>query len=161
MTNPPTRVRVVLLSPNNRVLLIKYRNSGPSGEPRPCWILAGGGRESGETIKQAAAREIAEETGMNDVRLGPVVWYGEDDQRGRDWNVVFREHFIVAFAPTEEIDQSGWTDHERRQILETRWWTVEELRTSTDVIYPPGLADYLSPLLAGHYPVEVLTLPRV
>jgi ADP-ribose pyrophosphatase YjhB (NUDIX family) len=141
--------------------LIKYRNVGPSGQPRPCWTLAGGGRENGETIEQAALREIAEETGMTDVRLGPVVWYGEDGQRGGDWNVVFKEHFILAFASTEAIDQSGWTDHERRQILETRWWTLEELRASKDVIYPFRLADQLAPLLAGDYPLEILTLPRI
>ena len=39
-----TRVRVLLLSPANRLLLIKYRNIGPSGDPSPCWTTAGGGR---------------------------------------------------------------------------------------------------------------------
>lgn len=154
-------MRVVLLSPNDRVLMIKYRNLGPSGTPRPCWTLAGGGREDGETIEQTAAREIAEETGMIDVRLGPVVWYGEDGHRSGDWKFVFREHFIVAFAPTEALDQSGWTDHERREILETCWWTIEDLRVTDEVIYPPGLADHLLPLLRGHYPAEILALPAI
>lgn len=157
----PTRVRVVLLSPRARVLLIKYRNVGPSGQPRPCWTLAGGGREDGETIEQAAVREIAEETGMAEVRLGPVVWYGEDSHRSGDWKVVFKEHFILAFAATEAIDRSGWTDHERREILETRWWSVEELRMSNDAVYPLELAAYLEPLLAGDYPAGILMLPKI
>ncbi len=160
MTNP-TRVRVVLLSPSARVLMIKYRNVGPTGQSRPCWTLAGGGREAGETIEQAAVREIAEETGMTDVRLGPVVWYGEDGHRSGDWKIVFKEHFILAFSPTEAIDRAGWTDHERREILETRWWSLEDLRTSKDVVYPFALADHLQPLLAGDYPAEILTLPRI
>ena len=156
-----TRVRVVLISPGGRVLMIKYRNLGPSGAPRPCWTLAGGGREPGETIAQTALREIAEETGMTDVRLGPVVWYGEDGHRSGDWKFVFKEHFIVAFASTEALDKSGWTDHERREILETRWWTIEDLRTTDDVIYPPGLADHLRPVLEGQYPAEILMLPTL
>jgi 8-oxo-dGTP pyrophosphatase MutT (NUDIX family) len=156
-----TRVRVVLLSPSARVLLIKYRNAGPSGEERPCWILAGGGCDAGETIEQTAVREIAEETGMTDVRLGPVVWYGEDGHRSGDWKFVFQEHFILAFAATETIDRSGWTEHEQSEILETRWWSLEELRACEDTVYPFALADHLEPLLAGDYPAGILTLPRI
>ncbi|CAN5377267.1 NUDIX hydrolase [soil metagenome] len=148
----PTRVRVILLSPRARVLMIKYRNVGPSGQPRLCWTLPGGGREDGETIEQAAMREIGEETGIAEVRLGPVVWYGEDGHRSGDWKVIFKEHFILAFTATEDIDRGGWTDHERREILETRWWSVEELRMSRDAVYPFELAAYLEPLLAGDYP---------
>ena len=157
----PNRVRVLLFSQTGRILLIKYLNTGQSGAPRPCWILAGGGLEDGETIQQAALREVAEETGMNDVRLGPVVWYGEDGHRSGDWNVLFKEHFIIAFAPAETIENSGWTEHERRQILETRWWTVEELRSSDEPIYPRRLADLLDPLVRGEYPSKVVTLPPI
>ena len=141
--------------------MMKYRNLGPSGQPRPCWTLAGGCREEGETIEQTAVREIAEETGMSDLRLGPVVWYGEDSHRSGDWKVVFKEHFILAFASSEAVDRGGWTDHERRQILETRWWSTEELRMSKEVVYPFALADYLEPLLAGDYPAGILTLPGI
>jgi 8-oxo-dGTP pyrophosphatase MutT (NUDIX family) len=133
-TVEPGRVRVLLLSPSQRLLLIKYRNRGPSGAPRPCWTTAGGGCEPGETLQQTALREIAEETGMTGVRLGPVVWYGEDGHRSGDWQVLFREHFIVAFAPSEDIDASGWTEHERREILETRWWTLDDLRATDEVV---------------------------
>ncbi len=157
----PTRVRVLLLSPRRRILLIKYRNTGPTGVPRPCWMTAGGGLEDGETIEQAALREIAEETGMIDVRLGPVVWYGEDSHRSGDWNALYKEHFIVAFAPTETVDDGGWTEHERQQVVETRWWTIDSLRQSTERIYPFGLADLLEPIMDGIYPTEIVSLPPI
>ena len=98
---------------------------------------------------------------MAKVRLGPVVWYGEDSHRGRDWKVVFKEHFILAFASTEAIDGNGWSDHERREILETRWWSVEDLRMSKDTVYPFDLAAYLEPPLVGDYPAGILTLPKI
>ena len=157
----PTRVRVLLLSPRNRLLLIKYRNTGPTGAARPCWITAGGGREADEPIERAALREIREETGLPSVRLGPVVWYGEDSHRSGDWKITFKEHFILAFAPTETITDHDWTEHERNQIIEMRWWTIEELGTTTETIYPVGIADLLEPLLSGSYPAEVVNLPPI
>jgi hypothetical protein len=95
------------------------------------------------------------------VRLGPVVWYGEDSHRSGDWKLLYREHFIVAFAAGEEIDTSGWTDHERREVVETRWWSLENLKTTDEVIYPFGLPELLAPLLSGIYPDEIVTLPPI
>jgi 8-oxo-dGTP pyrophosphatase MutT (NUDIX family) len=153
-------VRVLLLSPEGRLLPFKYRNTGPNGAERPHWTTVGGGRDEAETIEQTAAREAAEETGLAGIRLGPIVWYGEDSQRSA-WDVVLKEHFIVAFAPSETVDTVAWTDHERRQILDYRWWKSDEIRKSSEVIYPPGLADLLEPVLAGNYPPGPIILPAI
>lgn len=155
MPSPPSRVRVILLSPRGRLLLIRYRNTDRSGVDRPCWTTAGGGIEAGETITDAALREIEEETGLTAVSLGPVVWYGEDNIRSGDWGVTFKEHFIVARSTTEDVETDRWTDHERTQVLEMRWWSVQEIGESSDTIYPLGLHDLLVPILAGEYPSEL------
>ncbi len=155
------RVRIILVSPGARVLMFKYRNIGPTGVSSPCWTLVGGGREDGETLEQTALREVVEETGVTDVRLGPVVWYGEDSHRSGGWNVRHREHFILAFAGSEAIQESGWTEHEQAEILETRWWRLEDLRHTDEPIYPFGLAGLLEPLLRGEHPKQVVTLPPI
>lgn len=111
--------------------------------------------EAGETIADAALREISEETGLSAVRLGPVVWYGEDSRRSGDWGVTFKEHFIVAHSKTEALRKDGWTEHERQQILDMRWWSTQELSESCDLIYPIGLHELLLPILAGEYPTEL------
>lgn len=154
----PGRVRVLLLSPDRRLLLINYRNTDRSGTPMPCWLTPGGGLEPGETLFEAAAREVEEEAGITDVQIGPVVWYGEDSRRSGDWNITFKEHFVVATSPSEAFGATRWTDHEMSQILGMRWWTLEELQRSADVIYPRGLAGLLEPLLQGRYPSKMLVL---
>lgn len=154
-------VRVLLISPQKRVLLFKYRNTAPNGREHPCWSTAGGGRDPGETIEQTAAREVFEETGISAVQLGPVVWYGEDGERGGDGEILFKEHFIVAFAPSETLDTSGWTDWEREQIVAIRWWSPAELRESGENIFPRDLGTLIEPVLAGAYPPAPIILPPI
>lgn len=154
-------VRVLLLSPQKRVLLIKYRNIGRDGVSRPCWTTAGGGIDEGETIQQTAAREIVEETGITSAVLGPIVWYCEDSRRSGDWQVRHKEHFVVALSPTEELQHHGWTEHERGEILEMRWWEGADIAASSETIYPPDLGNALKPILDGVYPDRVARLPDV
>lgn len=154
-------VRVLLLSPQKRLLLIKYRNVGKDGVSRPCWTTAGGGGDDGETALQAAAREIVEETGIASAVLGPIVWYCEDSRRSGAWQVRHKENFVVAFSPTEALQRHGWTEHERDEILEMAWWTAEDIAASSETIYPPNLGAALKPILDGVYPDGVARLPDV
>jgi ADP-ribose pyrophosphatase len=72
-------VGVVVLD-EGRVLLVRRRNPPAEG----IWSVPGGAVELGETVRQAARREVREETGL-DVQIGEVVDVVEviaSDERG-------------------------------------------------------------------------------
>jgi ADP-ribose pyrophosphatase YjhB (NUDIX family) len=158
MRERPT-VRVLLIRPDKRLLLIRYEDPRVLPKFRHFWATVGGAMEPGETVEQSALREIEEETGLRDVKLGPVVWYGEPVIPINDEPIQFREYYIVAHANDAPLSQDKWTELERNTIREMRWWTPREISASKDRIFPFVLADWLPEILEGSYPSEVRRIP--
>lgn len=78
------------------------------------WTFPKGKLDPGETLGQAAEREVLEETGFRCRRVErlPIVRY--KDGRGRQKIVVYwlMEVLEGAFSPNEEVDAVGWFDLE-------------------------------------------------
>jgi len=68
---PLVGVGVVLID-DGRILLVQ-RGHEPS---KGLWAVPGGKVDLGETLRDAAVREVAEETGL-EVEIGDVIWVGE------------------------------------------------------------------------------------
>ena len=47
-----------------------------------------------------------------------------------------------------EPSSSEWTDLERATIRGHRWWSIDELRATTDTVFPEDLPAELERLLA-------------
>ena len=139
--------RVLLLDPRGRILLMKGRLPSDPGAPG-AWFTVGGGVEPGETLSEAALREIREETGFQDASVGPVLWEGEQlhhDRKGRPVRVL--ERFMVARCAGGEPGREGWQALELEFVDDIRWWTQAELAACVEPVFPTDLAERLADVL--------------
>jgi 8-oxo-dGTP pyrophosphatase MutT (NUDIX family) len=126
------------------------------------WFTPGGGVEPGETIEQAATRELWEETGLRIApdQLGPVV---AETSGYADLGFaagMFHDLFYFQRAPAGFlVDTSGWQPVEASTMSGHRWWTVEEVEAAPKIVFPFELAPLARDLLAGRLPSRPVQLP--
>ncbi|MEU8627691.1 NUDIX domain-containing protein [Streptomyces sp. NPDC048669] len=141
--------RAVVLDARQRVLLLRYEENGGF------WATPGGSLESGEDYPTAVLRELGEELGATDVLL--VAQIAERSQNhpvgGREVRQV--EKYFLARIAASDIDQSRATQTDN--IQSSRWWTLSELRATSETVYPSGLADLIADILSNGTPEQQLS----
>ena len=154
--------RGLVLDPDDRLLLIAYEAVCDVDPARPglrrFWFTPGGGREEGESYEQALTRELEEEIGAAGVPAGP--WVG----RREGPLLLFRKqchvrerHFSVRL-PSPAIDASRLPETEGDPVLDVRWWELEVLAASGEVVEPGGLVGLARRIAAGDLPQEPVAL---
>ena len=122
----------------------------PAQPAHDCWERPGGGLAEGEDTAATCRRELAEETGITDVEIGPVVWLRESVFRYRE-----REHHRfdwvhLARLAGERRQARRWTTNEEATVLGERWWTLPELEAAAGVRFlPRRLAALVGRILRG------------
>jgi len=135
--------RVLLLDPAGRVLML--RGCDPVRPEHRYWFTVGGGLEPGESLADAAVREVFEETGL---RITPAALAGpvrsDVVQFPFDGRWYTQEQFFfVLRAAAFDADLTNLDDYEVRSIDGTRWWSVSELEQTDERFYPGDLVRLL------------------
>lgn len=137
--------RVIVLDPEDRVLLFRYDDGPPNGRH---WCTPGGGLDDGEDYPAGARRELAEETGWTDVPLRGQVYEQTITMGYADTVVRQHERFFLARVSTARrgLGQVA-AMHLSDGIASWHWWTLAELDATEEVIWPAGLADLIRGLV--------------
>jgi len=155
-----TSARVLVIDSDGRVLLF-HGYGGGTRRARPEWTAPGGRVGPRESLAEAAARELREETGLvaAPAELGRAVAVGVGTW-GTERGVVlgFDWHFYLRVRGCE-VDASGWDAHEREMIMGFRWWSPAEIKASNERIFPCGLAHLVDRLARGDVPETPQVLP--
>ncbi|MCH8983258.1 MAG: NUDIX hydrolase [Acidobacteria bacterium] len=99
---------------DGKILLIKRRNEPGKG----LWAVPGGKVEYGETLRDAAVREVKEETGL-DIVVGPLIWSGESiSAHGHLVLIDFLGSVLGGeLAASDDAEQALWVDVEKANEL--------------------------------------------
>ena len=158
--NARESIKIVLLNNKKELLLLLTDDSSiKTGEGRyngRFYQLVGGKMEEGESVLEAARRELFEETGLTskDVHFGNVIWKGKLDLNIHGELTHINQRFILARTNKLSVTLKNLTNEEKKTCQELRWMNLDEIKNSDTNICPRRLPVYLKDVLEGNIPVD-------
>ena len=147
-------VRAVLLTSENEILLMKFEE--PASR-RQFWITPGGARETNEEARACLIRELNEETGLRDVRVGPLLW---KRRHTFEWNgneVRQHEQFYLVETVWFEPTMDGNPEKgEKSAFRGFRWWSIAQIEASSETFAPRRIAELLDSIARSGPPERPL-----
>lgn len=131
-----TTARVLPVAPDGRVLLL--HGWDPARPDQSFWFTIGGAAEDGESMAEAAVRELSEEAGItvSAEELGePLVSNTiEFDWGGR--RIVQGQTFFAVAVPSREVSFAGQDEWEQASIDRHAWLSAAEVLADPDPVHP-------------------------
>jgi 8-oxo-dGTP pyrophosphatase MutT (NUDIX family) len=141
--NPRLRLRraarLIVLDGEGRALMFRYDVPGRA----PFWVTVGGECEPDESFEDAARRELLEETGIiadpgpQIAQMTPEFITVEGEPVQAD------ERFFLVRVNEARIDTSRHTELEQALMTQHRWFTLAELESWHEAVFPGELADMI------------------
>lgn len=128
-------VRVIILDEEEKVLMVKQSHEG-----KDIWMVPGGGIEDGENSKEAAVREVLEETGL-EIRVKSLLWHVEEvsPERGQR----FVNYFLAEVTGGElGLGKDPEFDQENQVLREVRFLSKNEI-LKLEKVHPAIMKDEL------------------
>jgi 8-oxo-dGTP pyrophosphatase MutT (NUDIX family) len=131
--------RVLVLDPAGRILLLQ--GFDPAVPDYRFWFTIGGGADPGESLAQAAARELREESGIvaDAAALGEPIWrrVARFSYNGQPYRQ--EEEYFALRTGAVEVSLDGLDEEERATVTAHRWWSAAELEATSEPFVPPEL----------------------
>lgn len=138
--------RIVVLNQDQQVLLFRFAYSRGILSGLVYWATPGGEVEGDESFEQAASRELFEETG---IKLNPGA-FGEQIARRQfeltlpdGERVMADDRFFTIKVDNPLLSKVHLTELECEVMAEHKWWSIEELCSSGEKIFPTDIAQIL------------------
>lgn len=135
------------------------------------WEIPGGGVEGDEPTAVAAARELYEETGIDQVEMGPCVWIQHVRFDFAGFHFDQREWVHLARGDGGDYRPTGLETIEALAFEGARWWPLPELAAAAAHdgsdgagrlrVLPPWLPERLPAVLDAGVPAQPLDLGEV
>lgn len=135
VTAAPERVRILCFDETGAVLLLRWRDPV---DHRVFWEPPGGGIEPGETSREAAVRELYEETGLEHALDGRTLLVA-CDLRWAGRHHVHLEEFFRTEVGSQRPRLASPTDEELATFLGWAFFSLEELADLDAPLEPPAL----------------------
>jgi 8-oxo-dGTP diphosphatase len=137
--------RLLVIDRNNRVLLFRFVFKHGPLAGQDYWATPGGALEAGESFADAARRELFEETGILRDAVGQEVAEREFVLQLHDGEYVIAvERFFLVRVADFSLSRDHWTAVEIEVMTDYRWWSVEELTSTSEAVFPETLVTILA-----------------
>ncbi|MGJ8656643.1 MAG: NUDIX domain-containing protein [Akkermansiaceae bacterium] len=107
---------IIGLSPTGKHLLLIQRKNPPFKDH---WALPGGFHDPGETLQQAAARELAEETQLTGIALKQFAAFSNPDRDPREQ--------VISIAHKGEVEMSEVNPIANDDAKKVAWFPLDNL----------------------------------
>jgi 8-oxo-dGTP pyrophosphatase MutT (NUDIX family) len=136
--------RLLVINPSKQVLLFHFQHKNDALAGQSHWATPGGGLEQGESFEAAAVRELFEETGLRVANVGASISERRFAMMLPSGETVLSiERYFVVHTDNERVSREGWTAHEVRVMADHKWWSVAELRATSETVWPERLIEML------------------